>query len=82
LQVFSKLLFLTMEIKEITPEEYAKWWGCHVSYIRRLLLNEQFDKLPNVRRVKKYGRFYVLEVPENLSENSFIDILPQAGLPK
>lgn len=65
-----------MDTKEITPKKYAKWWGCHKSYIQRLLQNEQFDKLPNVIRVKKFGRFYVLEVPNNLSENDFREILP------
>lgn len=65
-----------MEVIEVTPKKYAKWYGCNVQYIHRLLKEERIDLLPNVIRVKKYSRFYVLEVPERTSKDSFKEIKP------
>lgn len=65
-----------MGTKEITPARYAKWYGCSTQYIQKLLKDKKIALLPNVIRVKKYSRFYVLEVPENLSKNSFKELLP------
>lgn len=63
-------------LKEITPQKYAKWYGCKVQYVHRMLKETQIDKLPYVQRVKKYSRFYVLEVPEWLSKDSFKELKP------
>lgn len=53
------------KVKEITPIQYAKWWGKHKSYVHRLLLRGEIGKLPGVIDVKKYSRFYTLEVSKN-----------------
>lgn len=60
-----------MKTKDISPGQYAKWKGCKVQYIHRLLLKEQLDKLPFVKSVKKYSRFYTLQVPIDLTANDF-----------
>lgn len=65
-----------MKTKEISPAQYAKWRGCHVSYIHRILLDGEIGKLDFVRSVKKYSRFYTLEVPNDLTEDSFKLIKP------
>ena len=57
--------------KEITPTEYAKWYGCFPTYIQRILRAEELGKLPFVVSAKKYSRFYTLEVPEDLTADSF-----------
>lgn len=64
--------------KEITPQKYAEWYGCTPQYIHRLLKEERLDLLPQILRVKKYSRFYVLEVPDGLDENSFKEIKIQS----
>lgn len=68
-----------MQKIEVTPQKYAKWYGCKVQYIHRLLKEERLDLLPNVIRVKKYSRFYVLEVPVGTSKDSFKELLPPKG---
>lgn len=65
-----------MEITEVTPKKYANWYGCNVQYIHRLLKDERIDLLPNVIRVKRYSRFYVLEVPVGTSKDSFKELRP------
>ncbi len=57
--------------KDISPHQYAKWKGCKVQYIHKLLLDGKIDKLPFVKEVKKYSRFYTLKVPDNLTADSF-----------
>lgn len=54
--------------KEITPIQYAKRAGFHKSYVHRLLKNEEIEKLPNIIKVKKFSRFYILEVPIDFLE--------------
>lgn len=66
------------DVKEITPAQYAKWYGSTPQYIHKLLKDERFDLLPNILRVKRYGRFYVLEVPFKLSKKSFKETIPPA----
>ena len=63
-----------MKTKDISPKQYAKWRGCHVSYIHRLLLENKIEEMEFVRKIKKYSRFYTLEVPHDLTEDSFIEI--------
>lgn len=69
--VVLKLTFVLMKTKDISPITYAKWYGCHKSYIHRLLKNKEIEKLPHVIAIKKYSRFYTLKVPHNLTENDF-----------
>jgi len=63
------------DTKEITPKEYANWYGCKPQYIHWLLKKEKLDLLPNIIRVKKYSRFYVLEVSSTLSKDSSREII-------
>lgn len=56
---------------DISPAQYAKWKGCEVQYIHKLLKDEQWAKLPFIIKVKKYSRFYTLEVPSTLTANDF-----------
>lgn len=67
-------VYMKVKTKDISPITYSKWWGVHKSYVHRLLLEGQLDKLPFVISVKKYSRFYTLEVPETLTENDFVEI--------
>jgi len=60
-----------MKTKDISPKQYAKWKGCEVQYIHRLLKEERWDRLPHIVSVKRYSRFYTLEVPNNLTANDF-----------
>lgn len=55
--------------KELTPTEYADLAGYTPQHIHKLL--KDGIKLKHVKNVKRYGRFYVLEVPDNLSKESF-----------
>ena len=61
--------------KEITPIQYAKYYGCNPTYIQRLLRAEQYDKLPFVISVKRYSRFWTLEVPDTLTESDFKEVI-------
>lgn len=60
-----------METKQISPIQYAKWYGCTPTYIHRLLLAERLDLLPKVISVTKYSRFYTLEVSKDLTKDGF-----------
>lgn len=62
-----------MQTKFISPITYSKMIGWHKSYVHRLLLAEQFDKLPLIISVKKYSRFYTLEIPVNLTADDFTE---------
>lgn len=61
------------ETKEITPIQYAKYIGWWPSYVQRLLRQERYDKLPHIIKVRKYSRFYTLEVPATLTQADFIE---------
>lgn len=60
-----------MITKEITPASYAKLRGCKPQYIHKLLFDERIDLLPHVIEIKKFSRFYVLVVPNELKEKDF-----------
>lgn len=62
-------------IKEITPQKYAKWYGCKPQYIHKLLKEGQWGDLPEILKVKRYSRFYVLEVPETFGKDSYKEIM-------
>lgn len=46
--------------KTITPAEYSKWKGCTIQNVTKHLRNG--NSLPDVVKVHKYSRFYLLEV--------------------
>ena len=60
--------------KEITPIQYAEYYGCFPTYIQRLLRKGEYEKLPGVLKVRKYSRFWTLEVPEALTADDFEEI--------
>jgi len=64
---------MAIKTKEITPIQYAKYAGVFPTYIQRLLRQERYDKLPHVIKVRRYSRFWTLEVPETLTESDFIE---------
>lgn len=67
-------LNLGMGTKDITPHTYAKWLNCSESNVSKHIRNGKFEFLPFVIRVKNWGRFYTMEVPEDLCAESFTEI--------
>jgi hypothetical protein len=63
------------KFKEITPQKYAKWYGCKPQYIHKLLKEEKWKNLPLIFKVKRYSRFYVLEVSETFGNDSYKEII-------
>lgn len=61
--------------KEITPIQYAEYRGFAPTYIQRLLRNNRYDKLDHVIKIRKYSRFWTLEVPANLTASDFKEIV-------
>lgn len=66
-----------MVTKEITAKVYAGLLGCTEQNVTKHIRNENWGYLPHVIRVKRYSRFVVLEVPCNLSKNSFKELKPK-----
>jgi len=62
---------MAIKTKEIDPIQYAKWYGCHKSYIHKILQEGKISRLPFVKRVKRFSRFYTLIVDIDVTENSF-----------
>lgn len=60
-----------MKTKDISPTQYAKWKGCSVQYVHKVLSRGEIEKLEFVKQVKKYSRFYTITVPHELTEDSF-----------
>lgn len=56
--------------KTITPILYSQWRGCSLSNVTKCIRNDRIDLLPNVLSIKNWGRFYTLEVPEWLNEDT------------
>ena len=52
--------------KEITPQQYAKYLKCTKANVSKHLRNDNMEYLPDVIRVKKYSRFYLLVVDASL----------------
>ena len=75
---------MAKKTKEITPIQYAEYYGCFPTYIQRVLRKGRYDLLPHVLKVRKYSRFWTLEVPETLTGNDFKEILvkPKKALKK
>ncbi len=66
-----------MATKDITAKAYAKLLGCTEQNITKHIRNENFEYLPHVIRVKRFSRFVVLEVPDDLTKNSFKEPKPK-----
>jgi hypothetical protein len=58
-----------MQTKDITPKQYAKWKGCTIQNITKHI--RAGNDLPHVITVKNFSRFYLLEVPQELTAESF-----------
>lgn len=58
--------------KEITPIQYADYKGWTLQNVTKHLRkkNNALAGLPDVIEVKKYSRFYLLEVEESLKVNT------------
>ena len=61
-----------MKTKDITPLQYATWYGCSLQYVTRLIRDNK--SLPEVLRIKKFSRFYLLEVRDSLDAESFKEL--------
>jgi hypothetical protein len=55
----------------ISPAEYAKLSDCSPQYIHRLLLAGDKKKLPHIKEIKRFSRFYTLRVPAGLRKKDF-----------
>lgn len=65
---------MASKTKEITPIQYAEWYDCYPTYIQRLLRQGRYSELPFVSKVRKYSRFWTLEVPADLTGSDFEEI--------
>jgi hypothetical protein len=63
------------QTKEITAKEYAKISGCTEQNVTKHIRNEKWEYLPHVIRIKRFSRFVVLEVPNDLTKDSFKDLM-------
>lgn len=61
-----------MKTKDVTPKEYSKWYGCSLQYIGKCVRAGKV--LPYVESIKKWSRFYLLVVPEDLNAETFEEI--------
>lgn len=59
--------------KEVTAEDYAEYKGCTVQNIRKHIKNNNLHYLPDVIRIRKYSRFYLLVVPDRLPIKSKVE---------
>lgn len=57
--------------KDITPLQYSKYKRCSLANITKHIRNGNALKLPYVISLKNVSRFYLLEVPENLTNDTF-----------
>lgn len=62
---------MKQKTKDITPQQYADYKGCSLQYITRIIREGKISKLPHVIRLKNISRFYLLEVPEKLTDATF-----------
>lgn len=58
--------------KDITPKQYANWYGCSLNNITKHL--RKGNSLPHVITIKRWSRFYLLEVPKSLNAKTFLEI--------
>lgn len=52
---------MALTTKYLTPFEYSKLRGCSLQNITKHIRNNNLDMLPEVVKIKKYSRFYLLE---------------------
>lgn len=52
--------------KEITPLQYANYLGCTSQNISKHIRNGKMEFLPDVVKIKRYSRFYLLVVSSSL----------------
>lgn len=57
--------------KDITPKQYAKFKGCTLANITKHIRAGNALRLPHVIKLKNVSRFYLLEVPEKLTNDTF-----------
>jgi hypothetical protein len=73
-----------MKTKDIEPSQYAAWYGCSLQNVTKRL--RQKKKLEGVIRVKRFSRFYLLEVAADMNAETFKDMndneLPKKVKPK
>jgi hypothetical protein len=61
-----------MKTKDIEPSQYAAWYGCSLQNVTKKLRHNK--KLQGVIRVKKFSRFYLLEVAADMDAETFKDM--------
>lgn len=61
-----------MATKDITPLQYAEWYGCTLQNVTKQLRKHR--ELLGVIRIKKFSRFYLLEVDKKMDAQSFEEI--------
>jgi hypothetical protein len=61
-----------MKTKDITPAQYAKLGFLKGNSTQNISKHLRLgNPLPHVIKVKRWSRFYTLEVPENIESESF-----------
>ena len=55
--------------KDITPLQYAEWAGCTLQNVTKKIRNN--GCLDGVITIKKFSRFYLLEVPTSMTSANF-----------
>lgn len=60
-----------VKTKDITPAQYAKYYGCTKQNISKHIRNGNALNLPHVITLKNWSRFYLLEVPNWLTRSTF-----------
>lgn len=55
--------------KDITPTQYAKIYGCQLDNVTKMIRNNK--QLPNVIKITKFSRFYLLTIPATITKSNF-----------
>lgn len=63
------ITFALMATKDITPRQYAKVMGCTLQNVTKKIRNGSV--LSDVIKIKNFSRFYLLEVEETFTNQSF-----------
>ena len=61
-----------MKTKDITPLQYAKWYGCTLQNVTKKIRNNRH--LDGVITIKSFSRFYLLEVNADMNAETFKEI--------
>lgn len=62
---------MAKKTKYITPAQYAKYYGCTLQNIGKHIRNENILNMPFVISLQNVSRFYLIEVPETLTADTF-----------